>query len=528
MKGKRKMRKIQVIPATINPLTKAPTTSMAKRKVCGYARVSTDTDEQFTSYQAQIDYYTEYIKKNPEWTFIEVYTDEGITGTSTKNRDGFNKMISDALNGKIDLIVTKSISRFARNTVDTLVTIRKLKEKGVECFFEKENIYTFDSKGELLITIMSSLAQEESRSISENVTWGHRKAFSDGRFHVGYSVFLGYKKGRDKPLEIVEEEAKIVRQIYRLYLDGLTASGISKILETQGILSPTKKTKWHPSTIMSILSNEKYKGDALLQKTFTVDFLTGKSRINNGEVQQYYVENSHEAIIDSLEWEMVQIEIKRRKEIGSSFSGVSPFSNKLVCACCGGFYGPKVWNSNDKYRKTIWQCNNKFKTKKGHRCTTPIIYEHDIKSAFITAYNTYLLNKAVVIDDLNEGLKIAFNTQSLDRKIQEVTYEIEGVSLLVQRLIDENSSKSISQVEYKEKYEALENSYNKKIMILKELQEQKTQIFEREVKMKLFIRQLENTQNLINEWDQSLWSLFVERATVLESGEIKIKFKHKQ
>ena len=183
------MRKIKVIPATINPLTKAPNATFTKRKVCGYARVSTDSDEQFTSYQAQIDYYTDYIKKNQDWEFAGVYTDEGVTGTSTKNRDGFNNMIADALDGKVDLIVTKSISRFARNTVDTLVTIRKLKEHGVECFFEKENIYTFDSKGELLITIMSSLAQEESRSISENVTWGHRKAFSDGRFHVGYSIF---------------------------------------------------------------------------------------------------------------------------------------------------------------------------------------------------------------------------------------------------------------------------------------------------------------------------------------------------
>lgn len=178
-------RSVTVIPPTINPLTHLSKVTMQKRRVAGYARVSTDSDEQFTSYEAQVDYYTQYIKQNPEWDFVKVYTDEGISGTNTKHRIGFNEMIADAMSGKIDLIVTKSVSRFARNTVDSLVTIRKLKEKGVEVFFEKENIYTFDGKGELLLTIMSSLAQEESRSISENVTWGQRKRFADGKAYPG-------------------------------------------------------------------------------------------------------------------------------------------------------------------------------------------------------------------------------------------------------------------------------------------------------------------------------------------------------
>ena len=175
-------RAVTVIPATMDPMTRMPTTVSVKRRVAGYARVSTDSDEQFTSYEAQVDYYTQYIKRHAEWQFVEVYTDEGISGTNTKHREGFNRMIEDALNGKIDLIVTKSVSRFARNTVDSLVTVRKLKEKGVEVYFEKENIYTLDTKGELLITIMSSLAQEESRSISENVTWGQRKRFAELEF----------------------------------------------------------------------------------------------------------------------------------------------------------------------------------------------------------------------------------------------------------------------------------------------------------------------------------------------------------
>ena len=190
-------KSVTKIPQTRNIFTAAPITGIAKRKVAGYARVSTDSDEQFTSYEAQVDYYTRYIQSHPEWEFVKVYTDEGISGTDTRHREGFNEMIEDALAGKIDLIVTKSVSRFARNTVDSLVTIRKLKEHGCECYFEKENIFTFDGKGELLITIMSSLAQEESRSISENVTWGHRKRMADGKVSVAYST---YQRQRDDRL----------------------------------------------------------------------------------------------------------------------------------------------------------------------------------------------------------------------------------------------------------------------------------------------------------------------------------------
>lgn len=214
------MAKVTFIPSTLNPMTRIPMDSIQKRRVAAYARVSTDSEEQLTSYEAQVDYYTKYIRSKPEWEFVKVYTDEGITAVNTKKRDGFNAMVADALAGKIDLIVTKSISRFARNTVDSLVTVRKLKEHGTEVYFEKENIFTFDSKGELLITIMSSLAQEESRSISENVTWGQRKRFADGKVSLPYKQFLGYRRGEDDLPEIVPEEAEIVRKIYSLFIQG--------------------------------------------------------------------------------------------------------------------------------------------------------------------------------------------------------------------------------------------------------------------------------------------------------------------
>ena len=279
-------RKVTMIPPTINPQTHLPKTQKVKRKVAGYARVSTDFEGQLTSYAAQVDYYTKYIQKREDWEFVKVYTDEGISATSMTHRDGFNQMIADALDGKIDLIITKSVSRFARNTVDSLTTVRKLKEKNVEVYFEKENIYTLDSKGELLITIMSSLAQEESRSISENVTWGHRKRFADGKVSLPYKRFLGYRKGADGLPEIVPEEAEIVRQIYKQFLEGKSYYAIAKNLTDRGIPTPAGKEQWHIRTIGSILTNEKYKGSALLQKKFTVDFLTKKTKVNEGEVPQ--------------------------------------------------------------------------------------------------------------------------------------------------------------------------------------------------------------------------------------------------
>ena len=235
-------KKVHIIEKTASLPFAVFSNEQRKKRVAAYARVSTEQDEQQSSYEAQVDFYTRHIKNNPEWEFAGVYTDEGISGTSTKKRDGFNRMIADALDGKIDLILTKSISRFARNTVDSLTAIRKLKEKGVEVYFEKENIHTMDAKGELMVTIMSSLAQEESRSISENVRWGKRKSMADGKFSLAYSHFLGYEKGEDGThLRIVEEEAEIIRKIYSLYLGGQTVRTIADYLTGQGIPTPSGK-----------------------------------------------------------------------------------------------------------------------------------------------------------------------------------------------------------------------------------------------------------------------------------------------
>jgi DNA invertase Pin-like site-specific DNA recombinase len=413
-------RVIRTIPATVNRFTAVPINCMKKRKTAGYARVSTDMEEQLTSYEAQVKYYTEYIKSRADWEFVDVYTDEGITGTSTRHRKGFNQMIADAMDDKIDLIITKSVSRFARNTVDSLTTIRKLKEKGVECYFEKENIWTFDDKCELMLTIMSSIAQEEARSISENCIWGQRRRFAEGKVAVPFKSFLGYERGEDGNLVVNEEQAKLVRRIYGMFLSGQSAYAIARILTKEGVPTPAGKQKWYMSTIKSILTNEKYKGDALLQKTYTADFLTKQKKINNGEIPQYYVKNNHEAIIDREIFDEVQKLIGRTKSGKGRQSSISIFSSKIKCGECGSYYGSKVWHSNDKYRRVIWQCNHKFDNDR--KCETPHLDEETIKQSFISAMNKLITNKNNIIADFEIIKNEVFGTA--DKTAKKETIEL--------------------------------------------------------------------------------------------------------
>ena len=289
-------KKISMIPAKVQ-YDRNVKLSEKKMKVAAYCRVSTELEEQDSSYEAQVEYYTSKISENENWKNAGIYADDGKSGTNTKKRADFNAMIQDALAGKIDMILTKSVSRFARNTVDSLVTIRKLKEKNVAVVFEKEGINTLEGTGEILITILSSLAQEESRNISENIRWGVVRKFEKGKVIVNCTKFMGYTKNEDGDLVIVPEEAEIVKLIFRLYLEGYSTGKIAKHLEEQGIKTATGQDKWHSTVIDKMLRNEKYMGDALLQKTYTVDFMTKKKVKNTGLVPQYYVEDDHEAII---------------------------------------------------------------------------------------------------------------------------------------------------------------------------------------------------------------------------------------
>ena len=414
-------KKITVIAPKRQLLESDDITPAKKLRVAAYARVSTEQDEQQSSYEAQVDYYTRYIQNNPDWEFVSVFSDEGITGTSLKNRDGFNQMIDMALSGGIDLILTKSISRFARNTVDTLQTVRKLKAIGVEVIFEKENLHTLDPKCEMILTIFSSLAQEGSRSISENIRWGHRKNMADGKISLPYSSFLGYRKGADGRPEIVEEEATIVRKIYDMFLEDYTINEIARYLTNQAIPTPRGKTVWSVSTIRSILGNEKYVGNALLQKTYTVDYLTKEKRKNSGELPQYLIEYSHDPIVDQETFEQVQKKLEAQVPYRKKIRGNSPLSNTVICGVCGGFYGHKVWhNRANTERYDVWYCNAKYDGPA--KCPSPVLREDEIKAAIEvvlrqlgkerTKYTDSLWRKTVEKVTVNPGGKLEFQLKS--------------------------------------------------------------------------------------------------------------------
>ncbi len=510
-------RTITVIPATINAFTKKPEMAMAKRRVAAYARVSTDSDEQFTSYEAQIQYYTDYINDHADWELVEVYPDEGISGLSTKKRENFRRMMDDALAGKIDLIITKSISRFARNTVDTLTAIRQLKEKGIEVYFEKENIWTLDGKSELLLTIMSSLAQEESRSISENVKWGQHRRFEQGKVTLPYKHFLGYERGetKDSPPVVNPEQAVIVRKIYSLFIHGMTPGGIARQLTAEGIPTPAGKQKWGASTVESILTNEKYRGSARLQKRFTVDYLTKTTKVNEGEYEQYYIEESHEAIIDPEEWDAVQDEIKRRKDFGKAYSGKSILSMRVVCGDCGGWYGPKTWHSTDKYKTVVWQCSTKFDKSKP-QCETPHITEEEIKARFLKVYNGLIESKAAVIAACKAAKDRFVKCPELQAEKDELLAEMNEVTVLTQQCIADRQNGHGN--DFSARYNGYVERYEKAKARFDEINEMLDARALKGRAIDRFLRDISGREELLTEFDAVLWMTVIDIVTVRKDG----------
>ena len=501
------MAKVTTIPATITRFTAAPISEKKKRRTAAYARVSTDSEEQLTSYTAQVDYYTNYIRGRDDWEFVEVYTDEGITGTNTKHREGFKRMVADALAGKIDLIVTKSVSRFARNTVDSLTTVRQLKEKGVEIYFEKESIWT----------------QEESRSISENCTWGQRKRFADGKVTVPFKRFLGYDRGPDGNLVLNKDEAVIIRRIYSMFLQGMTPHGIASRLTSDGIKSPGGKDKWNAGAVRSILTNEKYKGDALLQKSYTVDFLTKKKKVNEGEIPQYYVEGNHEAIIQPEIFELVQQELERRKNSRGRHSGVHLFSGKIKCGQCGEWYGSKVWHSNSKYRRVIWQCNHKYDGEE--KCSTPHLTEDEIKTMFVSAVNKLISNKDAVLAPLRASLDIAFDTSALEAETEELQSEIMVTSDLIQKCICENAHVALDQTEYQKRYDGLTARFDSAKAQLEEIDSAIADKKSRRATIEAFMDTLAQA-DLMEKFDPALWCGLVDFVTVYSKDDVRFTFRN--
>ena len=406
-----------------------------KLRVAAYCRVSTDSDEQATSYETQGTHYTEYITGNPEWSFAGVYADDGISGTNTKKREEFNRMITDCMDGKIDMVITKSISRFARNTLDCLKYIRQLKDRNIPVFFEKENINTLDAKGEVLLTIMASLAQQESMSLSQNVKLGLQFRYQRGEVQVNHSRFLGYTKDENGRLVIDPEQAEVVRRIYREYLDGYSGDKIAAGLERDGILTGAGNPHWHTSTIAKILRNEKYMGDALLQKTYTVDYLSKKRIKNNGIMPQYYVENDHEAIIPKEIFMRVQDELVRRRLVKVSpngrkhgFSSNHVFSQMIVCGECGELFRRVHWN-NHGCRSIVWRCLSRLQST-GVVCHARTVNEEVLKKVVMQAFNELLRNKSAYQKRLRDNLAVVLCGYSddealeIDKRLAELQQEL--------------------------------------------------------------------------------------------------------
>ena len=378
---------VRIIPAQQRS-TEAGKTKERLLRVAAYCRVSTDGEDQETSYEGQVNHFTEFINNHTGWKMAGVYADEGITGTSITKREQFNKLISDCEAGQIDLVVTKSVSRWARNTLDSLQTIRKLKALGIPIIFEKENINTMEASGELLITIMSSLAQQESQSISQNVKISHQYRFQQGVPMIANSRFLGYnkEKGADH-LTIDPDEADVVRLIFRDFLDGFSFGDIVMDLEDQGIKTVCGKEHWEHSTVMSILGNEKYMGDLLLQKYYIPDFLTKKVKKNQGELPQYYVENAHAPIVPKEVFLRAQGILLQRKQTAkrSRVSNRNALFGNIICGECGDIYRRYNGKEGTAVPKTKWRC--RARTTKYSDCRGRAITEDELKNTIVKAFN---------------------------------------------------------------------------------------------------------------------------------------------
>ena len=532
-----------MIPPRVHTLSSMPTLSVRPKRVAAYARVSTNSEEQLTSYEAQVKHYTEYIKSRAltdHWQFVEVYTDRGITGTSTAKREGFNRMMQDALAGKIDLIITKSVSRFARNTVDTLTAIRRLKEHGVEVYFEEQNIYTLDGKGELLLTIMSSIAQEESRNISENVTWGIRKRFADGKVSMPYKRFMGYRRGEDGIPEIVEAEAKIVRGIFRRFLEGATSTMIAKELNEANVPCPAcksrlgedeieaekaerKKARWSASTVESILTNEKYKGDAILQKTYCTDYIQKTFVANDGsEIPKYYAQNSHPAIVSSEVFDLAQMELEWRKSLNGSYSGKSCFASRVVCGDCGAFYGSKVWHSTDAYRRVIWRCNGKYIGEK--KCSTPYVTQDELEKAFVSVLQRVLREKDAITAACQKKL-VGLDTNELDVEVAQLQEKATLVAERLHKLVEDNARVRKDQAEYQREFDALANEYDRVNSQIQAIEDRNRDKGKRRRKLEIFLGILENME-VCEAFEPYTFATLVEKVVVGRDGQSQFCFRN--
>jgi len=454
-------------------------------RVAAYCRVSTLLEQQEGSYEAQVSYYTEKIQQNPNWKLAGIYADDGKSATNTKKRDDFNALIEDCMAGKIDLVLTKSVSRFARNTVDSLQAIRKLREKNIGIIFEKEGINTLEGSGELLITILSSQAQEESRNLSENTRWGFERKFEKGVVMVNHKKFLGYTKDEYGELVIVPEQAQLVRRIYRLYLEGLSTQQIADTFMAEGIKTVTGNDKWHDTVIAKILQNEKYMGDVLQQKTYTIDFLTKKRVKNDGIVPQYYIEDNHEAIVPKEIFFQVQEERARRTSLHkpavtrrankekSKYSSKYVLSDILVCGECKHPYRRQTWSRNGVITP-VWRCESRLASGTKNCKHSPTLKEKPLHEAIMTAVNNVVENHREVVGAFRQNIiRIvgSYSTKNMESEFDEQIDMLQGQLL---ELIEENAKQGAVDEDFDERYKKIADEMQElKMKKLKQARERK-------------------------------------------------------
>lgn len=419
--------------------------------MAAYCRVSTKQEEQLNSYDVQMKYYTDKINGEPTWCLAGIYADKGITGTSTKRRDEFNKMIRACKKRKIDMILTKSISRFARNTVDCLRYVRLLKEIGVDVYFEEQGIHSTDPGAEFYITIHGSIAQTESENISANVRWGKAQSAKEGNVTFSYKSFLGYRKGDDGNPEIIPEEAEIVRMIYNKYLAGNSIGAIAAMLTQMGIPTPMDKEKWANSTVQSILTNEKYKGDALLQKTFINDCISKKVKTNNGIRTQYYVENNHPAIIDTSTFNQVQEEMARRagkrkvskagKTAQGKYSSKYALTELLICGHCGTPYRRCTWTHHGLNRK-VWRCINRIDYGKRYCKDSITVDESMLQEAIMDVIMNTARQNADILKTLKLHIGMGLEAGCSEDKSLDIQIRIAQIEAEFKKLINDVTSEN--------------------------------------------------------------------------------------
>lgn len=521
---------------TMIPATKQANSEVKDKyhqiRVAAYCRVSTEQEEQQNSYQTQINYYTDLINKNPEWELAGIFADEGISGTQTKKRTQFNKMIRLCKKRKIDLILCKSISRFARNTVDILDYVRQLKELGIGVLFEEQNINTLNMTSEFMIALYGSFAQAESESISKNVTWGVEKSFREGKVRYNYHNLYGYMKGEDGKPEIVPEQAKIIKHIYDLYLDGLSMKRIANQLNE--MLIPTKQNgKWTEGSIFSILRNEKYVGDALLQKTYTVDCITHKKAKNNGERAKYLVTDAHEAIIDRDTYNLVQQELARRsskrKKSDKAITEQGKYSSKyafteiMVCAECGASYRRQVWNIHGR-KCPVWRCISRIDNGKRYCKKSPSLHEDKLHKAILTAINEYYDCKDSIKELLKSNIEQVLVGVSVKetKEIQHRLHEIDEarndyISLIASGAIDEES--------FDEQFQKLYDEERELNARLEQLKGKSTMNCQDGSRLDKALTEIDNNTYELCQYNDLLTRKIIECIKVVSKTEVQIVFK---